>query len=68
MVKELGSKKFPKPSYGQKIVHGSPVLQFTIFRETERFVRNVQCFRIRSVLHHAVSQDNGFAGKEGQGL
>ena len=38
-VKEPGSKKFPKPSYGQKPVHGSPVPQFTIFRETECFVR-----------------------------
>ena len=54
---EPGFKKVPKPSYDLKIAHGSPVSQFTIFRETEDFVRtllNVQCFRIRSVLHHAV--------------
>ena len=38
-VKEPCSKKAPKPSYGLKIVHGSPVSQFTIFRETERFIR-----------------------------
>ena len=38
-VNEPGSKKAHKPSYGQKIVHGSPVPQFTIFWETERFVR-----------------------------
>ena len=32
-------KEFPKPRYGQKIVRGSPVPQFTIFREMECFVR-----------------------------
>ena len=36
---EPGSKKAPKPSYGQKIVHGSPVPQFTIFLRKERFIR-----------------------------
>ena len=30
-------KKVPRPSYGKKIVHGSPVPWLTIFRETERF-------------------------------
>ena len=37
-VKEPGSKKAHRPSYGLKIVHGSPVPQSTIFRETECFV------------------------------
>ena len=31
-------KKVPKPRYGLKIAHRSPVSQFTIFRETEDFV------------------------------
>jgi len=38
-VEKPGSKKVPRPSYGLKIVHGSPLSQFTIFRETERFAR-----------------------------
>ena len=39
MVKEPGSKKVHRPTYGLKIVHGSPVPQITIFGETERLVR-----------------------------
>ena len=53
-------KKVPKPSYGLKIVHGSPVPQFAIFRETEQFLRtlvNVQCFRIRPCHDRVVSRD-----------
>ena len=34
-VKEPGFKKASKPSYGQKIIHGSPVPRFANFRETE---------------------------------
>ena len=62
-------KKVPRLSYGLKIVHGSPLSQFTIFQETERFARthlNVQCFSIRSVSYRVVSYLNGFAGKESQ--
>ena len=33
MVKEPGSKKVPRPSYGQKIVPRSPVPQFTIIEK-----------------------------------
>ena len=38
LIEEPGSEKIPKPSDGQKTVHGSPVPQFTIFREMECFV------------------------------
>ena len=43
-----GSKKLPKPSYGQKIVHGSSVPQFIIFQETERFIRTYYRLHITS--------------------
>ena len=36
VVEKPGSKKARKPSYGQKVVHGSPMPQFTSFWEMER--------------------------------
>ena len=69
MVKELESKKVPRPSYGLKIVHGSPVSQFPIFGETERFVHNSSTFNVSVYApYHATRfvRDNEFAGKEGE--
>ena len=42
MVKRPGSREAPKPSYGQKIMHGSP--EITIFLETERLYVRTQMF------------------------
>ena len=36
----------PRPSYGLKIVHGSPMPQFTIFRETEQLLSTLVNFNV----------------------
>ena len=70
-VKEPGSKKVPRPSYGLKIVHRSPVCQSTIFGKRSILYVHSSIFNLSMhiiyALYHTMLfvKDNEFAGKDG---
>ena len=53
VVKEPGSKKFPKPSYGQNLYTGHPYLSSQFFEKQSVLYVHSSTFNV-SILHHAV--------------